>query len=189
MNVVRRGLPAFAAGAAMALVTSGGLLEERLSAGNIRVGTFVNALVTLAAIGSLVVVRRQAQPMVGVIFPQVLGAACGILGIHLALRLGWIAGAPWLAERPAQLVNDVASVLGTSMVVWACARGLDPRMLAPALLLTAVYRGTSGLWHLDAAPHGFVVSVQDLVGMQLVAVALALPLYGWAARTGGRLAR
>jgi hypothetical protein len=174
-------LPAFGAGALLAVVTSGGLLEDRLSAGSVPVGVVVNGLVTLAAIGALALVQRRAQPLFALIAPQLLGAACGVLGVHLALRVGWIAGAPWLSERPVQLVNDVASVLGTSMVVWACARGLDARWLAPALIVTAAYRATSGLWHVDMAPQGFIVPVQDLVAMQLVGVALALPAYRWTA--------
>ena len=40
-----------------------------------------------------------------------------------------------------------------------------------------LYRATSRLWHLDAAPHGFVFTVQDLVLAQCAAAAIALPLY------------
>jgi hypothetical protein len=154
---------AFLAGAALGIVTSGGIVEERLSAGSPHVGVVVNALVTFASILTLGLLHRRAPLVARVIVPQVAGAALGVLGIHLALRWGWIAGAPWLAERPAQLVNDAVAVLATLMVLWA-------------------YRATGSLWHLDAAPHGFMVTVQDLVIAQLACAALALPLYQWMTR-------
>ena len=74
------------------------------------------------------------------------------------------------------------AVLATLTVVWACARGLDLRLLVVALLVMATYRATGRFWHLDAAPRGFLVSVQDLVIAQLVCAAVALPLYRWMTR-------
>ncbi len=173
---------AFLAGAALAAVTSGGIVEERLSAGNPYVGVAVNALATFASILMLGLLHRSAPLVAGVIVPQAAGAALGVLGIHLALRWGWIAGAPWLAERPAQLVNDAVAVFAMLMVVWACANRFDLRLLVVALAVMSLYRATGRLWHLDAAPHGFLVSVQDLVIAQLACAAFALPLYQWMTR-------
>ncbi len=170
---------AFLAGATLAVVTSGGIVEERLSAGSPHVGIVVNALVTFASILTLGLLHRRAPLVAGVMVPQVAGAVLSVLGIHLALRWGWIAGAPWLAERPAQLVNDAVAVLATLTVLWACANRLDLRLLVVALAVLSAYRATGSLWHLDAAPHGFTVTVQDLVIAQLACAALALPLYRW----------
>jgi hypothetical protein len=167
----------FLAGAVLALVTSGGILEERVSAGSVHVGAAVNAVVTFAAIATLGLLHRRAPLVSRVIVPQAMGATVGVLGIHLALRWGWLVGAPWLAEGPAQLVNDAVAVFGTLAVVWACANHLDLRLLVVALVVTSVYRATGTYWHLDAAPRGFLVPVQDLVIAQLVCAALALPLY------------
>lgn len=173
----RLSVAALLAGAALATVTSGGIVAERLSGGSVAVGSTVNALVTFASILTLALLHRRGPLVSSVVVPQLAGAALGILGVHLALRWGWIAGAPWLTERPAQLVNDAVEVLATLAVVWACARGLDLRLLVGALVVAAVYRTTGHLWHLDAAPRGFLVPVQDLVIAQLVCAALALPIY------------
>jgi hypothetical protein len=168
---------AFFAGGALALVTSGGIVEERLSSGSLDRGVVVNALMTVASIGLLVLVQRRVPRTRRVLIAQAFGALLGILGVHLALRSGVIAGAPWLSERPAQLVNDVVAVFAVLAVVWACAERLDWRLLAAAALLVVLYRATGKLWHLDVAPHGFVVSVQDLVMAQCVGAAVALLLY------------
>jgi hypothetical protein len=141
------------------------------------VGAVVNALVTFASIGMLGLLHRRAPLVSRVVVPQALGAAVGVFGIHLALRWGWIAGAPWLAERPAQLVNDAVAVFATLTLVWGCAKRIDLRLLVVALAVMSVYRATGSYWHLDSAPRGFLVPVQDLVIAQLVCAALALPLY------------
>jgi hypothetical protein len=169
---------AFLAGAALGAVISGGLVEERLSAGSVPVGAVVNALITLAAIVTLgLLYRRGAHAAPLVVLPQAVGAAVGVIAVHLALRCGWVHGAAWLAERPAQLVNDAVEVFAILTVVWACANRWDPRLLAVALAVALLYRVTGSFWHLDAAPRGFLVTVQDLVMAQLACAALALPLY------------
>jgi hypothetical protein len=173
---------AFLAGAALAAVISGGLVEERLSAGSLHVGAVVNALVTLASILTLALLGRRVPLGPGVVVPQVAGAAVGVLLVHVALRRGWITGAPWLAERPAQLVNDAVAVFATLIVVWACVNRRDLRLLVAALAIALLYRATGRFWHLDAAPLGFLVTVQDLVVAQFVCAALALPLYDWMTR-------
>ena len=132
---------AFLAGAALAVVTSGGIVEERLSAGSPRVGVVVNALVTFGSILTLGLLHRRAPLVAGVIVPQAVGAVLGVLGIHLALRCGWIAGAPWLAERPAQLVNDAVAVFATLTIVWACANRCDLRLLVVALAVLSAVPG------------------------------------------------
>jgi hypothetical protein len=181
-----RGLPileqgwALLTGLGLAAVTSGGILEARLTGGNMRVGMVANAAVTLAAIFALAAVHRFSAPASRVVLAQLVGASMGIVGIHLALRLGWVDGPAWLSERPAQLVNDAAAVSATLLIVWACARRLDVTLLAVALVLLSAYRLTARAWHLDAPPHGFVVSVQDLVVAEALAAALALALYRWA---------
>jgi hypothetical protein len=162
---------------ALATLVSGGILEERLSGGSVNVGLVVNALMTLMAIVTLSVIERRGVRSVRVLVLQVAGAAVGILAVHLALRLGFITGAAWLVEKPAQLMNDVVAVAATLAVAWACARGLSSRLLLAVLVLLTAYRATARLWHLDAPPAAFHVTVQDLIVAQLVAVALALGVY------------
>jgi hypothetical protein len=168
---------AFLAGAVLGTVTSGGIVLERLSGGDLRVGVAVNAFVTLLSILTLGLLKRAAPLGSRVLVPEIVGAWLGILGIHLALRFGWITGAPWLSERPLQLVNDGVAVFTTLAVAWACARRLDLRILVAALVALSLYRVTGRFWHLDARPNGFLVTVQDLVLAQCAAAALALPIY------------
>jgi hypothetical protein len=173
---------AFLAGAALAIVASGGLVEERLSAGSLLSGAEVNALVTLVSIATLGFLGRRTPLAARTVVPQAVGAVVGVLGVHLALRYGWITGAPWLAERPAQLVNDAVAVFATMTIVWACANRCDLRLLVAALAVALLYRATGRFWHLDAAPPGYLVTVQDLVVAQLGCAALVLPLYQWMTR-------
>ncbi|HEY1695768.1 MAG TPA: hypothetical protein VGG39_26555 [Polyangiaceae bacterium] len=167
----------FAAGLLLAVVTCGGILEQRLSSGSPRVALVANGLLTFAAILVLGLVQRRESLAPAGVLPQALGATLGIVAVHAALRLGLLPEAPWMSERPPQLVNDAVAVFSTLAVVWACARGLRLRLLIGALLLLTVYRATAHFWHLDAAPQGFLVTVQDLVVAEVVALALALGLY------------
>lgn len=169
----------FLGGLGLAVVTSGGLVEERVSLGSVYGGLVVNAFVTVAAVILLVLAQRAASggaPRAARL-AQAIGAAAGILGVHLALHVGWVAGAPWLTERPLQLVNDAVAVFATLGVVWACAEGVHLGIFAVAITLVLAYRVTGGLWHLDAAPQAFSVSVQNLVMAQFAAVAVAVALY------------
>jgi hypothetical protein len=170
----------FLTGAGLALVTSGGLLEERLSPGSAQWGFVVNTLVTVAAVGLLVLAQRGSAThgTQGGRMAQAAGAAVGILVVHAALRLGWVADAPWLTERPLQLVNDAVAVFATLGVVWACAEeAIDLGLFAVAITVVILYRATGRLWHLDLPPQGFRVPVQTLVMAQVAAAALAVALY------------
>ena len=170
-------LTLFIAGAVLAVVTSGGIVEERLSSGSLSVAVVANAVVTFVAILVLAFVERRTPLSTRVVIPQILGAACGIVLVHLTLRAGVLAVPSWLSERPPQLVNDAVAVFSTLAVVWACARRLDLRLLVGSLLVVTAYRATAHCWHLDVAPHGFQLRVQDFVLAQFVAAALALPVY------------
>jgi hypothetical protein len=167
----------FVAGTALGLVTSVGIVEERLSAGSPTIALVVNALVSGSALLVLALVQRRRPLSVEVITSELLGAATGVLLVHAAVRGGLVSAPYWLAERPPQLVNDVVAVLSTLLLVWACARRVDLRFLVGALLVVTAYRATAGLWHLDLPPRPFALRVQDIVIMQFVAAALALPLY------------
>jgi hypothetical protein len=170
------GLPFLGAGFVLAVVTCGGIVEERLSAGSPGVAFTANALVTFAAILALCLVQGRAR-LSRAALPQAVGAACGIVAIHLALRIGIFHAAPWMSERPPQLVNDAVAVGSTLAVVWACARQLNTRLLVGTLVVLTVYRSTARFWHLDLPPHGFLLTVQDCVVAQCVAGALALAIY------------
>jgi hypothetical protein len=167
-----------ALGLLLALVTSGGLLGERLSVGSLRVTLAINALVTCVAILVLVLTEKHAGAHGAAGFlPLALGAALGIALVHLALRAGIVDGAPWMSERPAQFVNDAVLVAALLGVVCASLRDFQPGVLVAALFLLTAYRMTAALWHLDVAPHGFTIPVQDSVVADVVAAAFALPVY------------
>ena len=159
------------------MVTSGGLVEARSSSGDLNVAVWANLFVTLAAILVLGLVGKCEPSSRRIILPQALGAVCGIVLVHLALRAGVVAAPSWLSERPPQLVNDVVAVFSTLAIVWACACRLELRLLVASLLVVTAYRATAHLWHIDVAPHGFALRVQDIVIAQFVAAALALPLF------------
>lgn len=167
----------FVAGTGLGLVTSAGMVEERLSTGSTGVALGVDAIVTGAAILVLALVQRRFPFSSHVVGAQLLGAALGISLVHLAMGAGIVPKPYWLAERPRQLVNDTVAVLSTLLLVWACARRLDLRFFVGALLVVTAYRSTAGFWHLDVPPHGFALRVQDIVIAQFVAVALVLPFY------------
>jgi hypothetical protein len=174
----------FGAGLVLAVVTCGGILEERLSSGSPGVAVAANALVTFGAILALGLVQRRAPFSNRAAVPQALGAACGIVAVHLALRLGIVHLAPWMSEKAGQFVNDAVAVFSTLAVVWACARGLSLRLLIGALVVLTAYKMTGRFWHLDVAPHGFVITVQDFVVAQFVAGVVALTVFREMTRNG-----
>lgn len=174
----------FGAGLVLATVTCGGIVEERLSSGSPGVAVAANAVVTFGAILALGLVQRGAPFSNRAAVPQALGAACGIVTVHLALRTGLIRAAPWMSERPAQFVNDAVAVYSTLVVVWACARGLSLSLLVGALVALTAYRITGQYWHLDVPPHGFLITVQDFVVAQFVAGVVGLTIYRQLTRDG-----
>ncbi|MGD0529492.1 MAG: hypothetical protein ABSE49_30420, partial [Polyangiaceae bacterium] len=101
----------------------------------------------------------------------------GVAVVHLLLRREALPGAPWLSERPAQLVNDAVAVSCLLALAWASARDLDVRLLVLAFLVVTAYRVTASMWHVDQAPGGFQATVQQLVVAQLVGAAIALAVW------------
>jgi hypothetical protein len=167
---------AFSVGLLLALAASGGIAGERVTLGRLGIALLANAAATTAAIIAARTTIRGAHPL-AVLVPQVLGAVAGVVLVHLLLRRAAAEAFPWLSEGPAQLVNDAVAVSGLLALAWACARNLDLRVLLGALVVVTVYRLTSPMWHLDRAPSGFHVTVQDLVVAELFAAALALGLF------------
>lgn len=165
------------AGFLVAIATSGGLVGERLSEGDLRVAVVMNALITSVSVFALFLTARWDGARPGqFFFRQALGALLGIGLVHLVLR-GSLLGAPWLSERPAQLVNDLVAVFGALVLVWAASRRVDARVLLVGVGLVSAYRASASHWHLDQAPHGFVLTIQQLVVMQLFGVALAMIVF------------
>ena len=165
-------------GAFLGVVTSGGIVVERLSSGSPNVAVVVKrAIISVAAILLLALVQRHVPLSAPVASTELFGAAAGVALVHVTLRAGLIDRPYWLSERPPQLVNDAVAVLSLLVIVWACTRRLNLRLLVVALFVLTLYRITGPSWHLDAPPLAFALSVQDIVIGQLVAAALALPLY------------
>lgn len=164
-------------GFVLAVAVSGGIVGERVSEGSLPVALAANALVTLVSVVVLLLTARaQGMPVMTYLGAQGFGALLGIFLVHQALR-GTGLALPWLSERPAQLVNDLVATFGVLALITGMARGADLRALLVCLLVLTVYRATSSMWHLDAAPHGFVFTVQQLVVAQVAAVALAMVAY------------
>jgi hypothetical protein len=167
-----------ALGAVLAIVTSAGIVGERLSSGSVRTALASNALMTGTAIVVLAAVRgRSGSSALRGLWSLAIGGAIGIVAVHAVLRLGFVAIPSWMSERPAQLVNDAVAVLALLLVVRASARDFEPIGLALALGLLTLYRLTGARWHLDVSPQAFAISVQTAVVAHVVAAALALPVF------------
>jgi hypothetical protein len=193
---LRMTMAAFGVGLLLSLTTSGGIAEERVTCGAFDVALVANAAATLAALLAVVPTMRRTlvsfaelrdhdegrarvfrlHPL-ALFVPHLLGAAAGIVVVHLWLRHEVLSALPWLSERPAQFVNDIVAVSGLLALVWAAANGLDARFLVLAFAGVTLYRFTSPMWHLDHAPNGFQSSVQELVVAQFVGAAVALGLF------------
>jgi cytosine/uracil/thiamine/allantoin permease len=187
---------AFGVGLLLALTTSAGIAGERVTHGAFVAGVLANASATFAAILALLPTMRwrlvtfadPSEPRMDrrrlhalfLLIPQVLGAAAGIVLVHIFLRREMQGNLPWLSEGPGQFVNDLVAVSGLLALIWACANGLDARVLVLAIIGVTLYRLTSPMWHLDHAPGGFHTSVQELVVAELGAAALALGLFSTA---------
>jgi hypothetical protein len=168
----------FGLGAVVAIAASAGLVGERLTRSAPPMVLLANAVATLAALLAIAVMMRRPKGeryALTTIAPQVAGALVAIAAVHLVLR--YEVTSPWLSERPAQWVNDGVAVFGLLAIVWACAHQLDARLLVAVLACVTLYRATSPLWHLDRAPGGSAISIQQLVVAQLVAAALALGVF------------
>jgi hypothetical protein len=187
---------AFAAGLLLGLATSGGIAGERITRGAFSVALLANAAATFAALLAMLPTMRRLLVSfaeisdsagreiriarlgpLAVLAPQLVGAACGIVLVHLMLRLEALPVFPWLSEKPAQLVNDAVAAFGLLALVWAAAEALNPKLLVLAFLGVTLYRASAPAWHLDHAPGGFQTSIQELVVAQFVAAALALAVF------------
>ncbi len=114
------------------------------------------------------------------ILAQSLGAALGVLAVHLVLRGSALPARPWLSERPPQLVNDLVAVFGALTLIWSCARRPFGVLAGVAALALALgYALTSSRWHLDAPPPS---SVRDLA-TSLRSVSIQLGVLGQLACT------
>ena len=169
-----------ASGVVLAIATSGGILGERLSSGDPFVAAAVDAYVTAVCVAFAFLLPRSLSRLAMV--AQAVGAVVGIGVVHLALRAGALPSAPWLAETAPQLVNDLTAAFATLLLLWACVRSFDVKVFAVALLLVSLYRATASRWHLDVAPQGFAVSVQQAVVAQFIACAVGLLVFTWVAR-------
>lgn len=165
-------------GGLLALATSGGIVGERATAGAPGVALAVNALVTVIAIVVLAATWRLTGRLgASSLAAQAVGASVGIALVHVVVRQRVQLELPWLSERPLQLVNDVIATGATLILIRACQRGLDARVFAASLVLVTVYRVTGLHWHLDQAPQGFRMTVQQLVVTQFAATAIGLLIF------------
>lgn len=198
LRLMRRTLAVgLSAGLVFAVIVSSGILVERLAPGNLWVVTLANVIGATASLLVLAftfrpfltrfesltpgpaaaLLRRRALAM---ILAQSLGAALGVLAVHLVLRSSALPARPWLSERPPQLVNDLVAVFGALALIWSCARRPFGVLAGLAALAIALgYALTSSRWHLDAPPPS---SVRDLA-TSLRSVSIQLGVLGQLACT------
>jgi len=197
-DALRPGLACGAlSGLLLAIISSAGILAERVERGDARVVGLATA--AAAATGVLVLamtLRRSLAPAHGpeeapptaspagpspVIAAQAVGALLGVVAVHLALRGSSLLSCGWLFEGPRQLVNDFAAVFGALGLVWGCLRRpLGSFASVAAIALVALYALTSTRWHLDAwSAEGSLssISVQFAVLAQLASTAVGVAVF------------
>jgi hypothetical protein len=183
-------LGAFVTSLLLALGTSGAIVSERLSGGNVRLALLTDCVVLVLAVVAMSLTARARSVFFGtagdasvapvrlrislVLLVQLLGAAIGVAIVHLVLRK--LVNVPtWFRECPAQFVNDAVAVCGALLAVWACARRrLVLGSLVAMFLLLLAYGATASHWHWDHPALSFSMSTQELVAAQVIATATGL---------------
>ncbi len=183
-------------GLLLAIISSAGILAERVERGDARVVALATA--AAAATGVLLLAttfRRSLAPLHGaeeapaaspatpsrVIGAQALGAILGVVAVHLLLCGSPLRSCGWLCEGPRQLVNDFAAVFGALGLVWGCVRQpVGPFASLAAIALAALYALTSPRWHVDAwTVEGSLrsISVQIAVMSQIACTAVGVAVF------------
>lgn len=184
---------AFFCGLLLACVISAGVIGERLRAGSVRTALLVDVIVLFAGILATTLTARPLNvrfeelrdggeaPLVTRLRPsvilalQIAGIACGITLAHIVLKRSHVSALAWMCECPPQFVNDAIASLGTLAAVWACAsRRIRMDLLIVMFGVLLLYGLTRRHWHVDRAPFGFEMPIQELVVAQVVATATGL---------------
>lgn len=184
-------------GLLLAVISSAGILAERMAQGDARVVMIADAAAAVAAVAVLATTFRRfvARRSVAdhglvpssparVMGAQAVGALLGVAIVHLVLRGSSLVACGWLCEQPRQLVNDLAAVFGALALVWGCARRpVGAFASLAAVAIAALYAFTSPRWHLDAwgadILHGSFrsISVQIAVLAQLACTAVGTAVF------------
>lgn len=170
----------FTAGFVLAMVTCGGLLAQRVSRGDVHVAAIAHIILTCAVMLFAYGVRHYRELELSEVAPrialQLVGAGLGIAVAHGMLQSSSLGAAPWLCERPLQLVNDAVAVFVPIALVWAATRRPpNTSVLVATLVIVTIYRLTGTYWHLDAG--AFQHTVQELVTIELAGAALGVTAF------------
>lgn len=179
-------LIAFALGA----VGSACLVAERLSGGDTTLALSLELAVlavTVLVVGLLRPVARAAAatrpPRVALLVTgQIAAVLAGAALTHVMVALA--RPSTELRETPTQFVNDAALGIGLVLLVWSVigkGQKLRMAMAIAALILTGVYRATASFWHVDAIAFP-VLTIQQFVTFQIIAVAAGLMVLDWLSR-------
>lgn len=162
-----------ALGLVLAVLTSGSLLYDRVTEGSIRAAVVGN-VVTTAAVVAVVLLSRGRRTG----WSALAGLALGVALVHTFVRIELQPAFPWLAERPAQFVNDLVAALAALTLAAAFAkRPIDVRLLLVGSIVVAAYALTRSWWHVDVAPHAFAASVQQCVVASFLSATFGLLLF------------
>lgn len=168
-------------GFVVGVLASSCLVAERVSAGATSLVTLA-LIVTLAVLAQVVWRLRRLGDALPLATPvtAVSGVLLGVLLTHAVVALGGFVG-PSLDESPPQLVNDLMFGGGLMLLAWSV---VAPRAIGrigaalTVLALALAYRATGAHWHLDAIDFP-QHTIQQLVVMQLVAIAVGLTVLDW----------
>lgn len=166
------------------------LVAERLSGGDRTLALSLELAVlalTLTVVGFLRPLVRCAaatvRPRVALLVAgQIAAVLAGAALTHVMVALTH--PSTELRETPTQLVNDAALGVGLVLLVWSVigkGRWFRLGMAITAIILTGVYRLTANLWHVDAIAFP-VLTIQQFVTVQIVAVAAGLMIIDWFSR-------
>ncbi|MFT3837880.1 MAG: hypothetical protein QM723_12890 [Myxococcaceae bacterium] len=181
--------PAFFFAFGFMLLSSVGLVVERLAFGESEAAWIFSILITSGALFLAVSSSLFLQPSRPGVLSQgrrlfgahLAGVVAAVLAVHLGLRVLPFRGR--LIEAPAQLVNDAVLGVATLGLVWSVAtRSPLVRVIAPvfSFVVVAGYVGTMSAWHVDP----FVgTAVQTYVVKQILATAISLLIFSIAVTT------
>ena len=160
------------AGFVVAAATSVAILAERVTAGAYGAALAGDVVTTIVAVAVSVYAWRARLHCKSLLWTSV-GAALAIFAVHAAIAR--FRPTPWLDETPRQVVNDVISaiaILGLIAVIGA--KRIELARFVAITAPVAAYALTHAHWHVDRAPNGFAMTVQQCVVAQFVSVSLGL---------------
>lgn len=172
---------------ALGMLTSAGLVAERLSAGStllavcLLISTLSFTVVAMLLLRPIArrLPRANQRDLAVLIAVQVGAVLLGVALTHAAVAFS--VDTAGLREAPAQLVNDAILGVGLILLIWSFLAKTHSMRLATgaaAFALVALYQATATLWHVDTIAFSGL-TIQQFVSSEVLAVAAGLLIVDW----------